>query len=361
MQPNEQEPTQPPATPPAQPGGYPDAPVSPSAPTPAAPPQTPPGTIVPSFTTPDFFKLDPIADPMLAVEAKKRKKKLLIILTVAVVFVALVAFLVYLILLSNSPYEKFYRVIEKNVQHKYVSVEYIMASKDEKNKITVKTTTDYSSLKAPKTTTSYQAVDINPEYPRSRTIEEINLGNSEYFDRVTTADENLSQKLKDNNLELNKWYTVKDNSRPKGLSRAVGVPVSPRSIPTLFITGGFIDEVSSRFIDNIKSQNIYNATSENKNVFNGEEMSVYQVGIDLDKLLKIGNEAFGSDIIKNPAIMSSIVDKSTKYEFWVDKNDEIRRITFNAKTPSVYTSREIVLEYPSSVEIKKPNEVSDEK
>lgn len=121
MQPNEQEPIQPPATPSAQPGGYPDAPVSPSVPTPAAPPQTPPGTIAPSFATPDFFQLDPIADPMLAVEAKKRKKKVLIIAAIVVAVAAVMAFLGYLLLLYNSPQERFYRVLDKQLSIPYMT------------------------------------------------------------------------------------------------------------------------------------------------------------------------------------------------------------------------------------------------
>ena len=342
MQPNEQEPTQPPATPSAQPGGYPDAPVSPSVPTPAAPPQTPPGTIAPSFATPDFFQLDPIADPMLAVEAKKRKKKVLIIAAIVVAVAAVMAFLGYLLLLYNSPQERFYRVLEKQLSVPYMTEDITLKGDGISSNTSI--SYDFTDRQGPR----YEGVFT---YSGKETLqtEEIRTGEKNHFSRILQMPVSTQKHLEGMGIKVGKWHSIPLVDIDSSILESQYV----NSHNPVLISGSLGQEDITHVIHDFKNADTYNVQSANST----KNTTVYVVTVDASRVVASNASLSGRQDERMPSMIRAGISDSTKFILTVNNTTNlVEGINFtlnkNIAQGNGYTECVVTIKYPSTLKIK---------
>lgn len=354
MQPNEQEPTPPPATPPAQLGGSPDAPVSPPAPTPAAPPQTPPGTIAPSFATPDFFQLDPIVDPMLAVEAKKRKKKILIIAAIVAAVFAVMAFLGYLLLLYNSPQERFYRVLEKQLNVPYITEDITLKGDGISSETSV--SYDFSGQDG----TLYSA---KYKYSAKDTlqVEEVHTAKDKTSVRVLKGSDSLGWQFDGVPVKIGTWYNLPLNDGGE-VNRTHSTGLYYESRNPVLILGKLSENERSRVLNYLRSVDAYDVKSSRGIVVNSQNQTVYTVAVDISKVLSSNATLAGRQDDKTASSIVAGVKKNTEFIFTVnDSTSLVEGIEFklnkNVTQGNSYTSGIITMHYPDKSNVK---EISNE-
>ena len=338
MQPNQQDPnTQP---------GVPQSP----APAPAQP--------LP-YQVPEYLDLGPVVDPIAAAQNKRKKNKMIALIVFAFVLLCFMAGGVYWLLLKSTPEERFYGSLERQMQNKYVAEAYSMSNKDNSSSSKVKVVSDFSDTSAIKTSAVYELKSKDTNFPRNRQIEEISTKQDIFFDRVITADDNLQEKLTSNKLEINRWYRTQTGDERKGLRLAARIPVSQNSLPLLIITGNFSPAERSQMLGIIRSKTVYQVQGSRKEKLDGADMSVYTVTVNVNELLNIFKSLSVNERAKNPAELASVIDDSTKYDFWFDSEGTIKKILFDTKSGSTspYVKRSVLFDYPTTANIKEPTDV----
>lgn len=302
--------------------------------------------------------MEPIVDPIAA--ARRKRRKALFFLS-SILGLLVFGSLGYLFWYINTPQQQFYSALEKQMQSRYISQEYLSYRADKADQATMKILADFSDMSNPKKSAVYTLKSDNAQFPRDRQIEEINLEPDKFFDRIVKADTNLKQKLDTHKFSIDQWYQVEDNGKTEGLKRVGRFPVLPGSVPVLTIIGNFSETERKQVIDAIKSKNIYRVHDVHAKTLNGQRMSVYTVTVNIPELLSIATTMPGYQATRNPATLLDISDSNTKFFFWINDEGLIRKITFsaNADSSSIYKNRELLLEYPQAVSIREPTGVKD--
>jgi hypothetical protein len=350
MQPNQQDPnilTQPPQPTPARLDPY-GRPLPPSQYQPTQP------------SVPEYLHMEPVADPMVKINKRKKRGKIVLIILASLLVIMAIGVLVFWISQQNVPQYKFYGVLEKQMQVKYLS-EKIAFSGGSSGSYTIESTSDFSDLA---TTKSQTAVVLND--PKSTPIiklEEISLKSNEYFGQVTQANDRYATKLKNAQLTSNQWYKLHTtNSKKDALSKMFNLPASTRNWSGFVINGNLSVAERSQTIDSIKNNSIYNIKASHSEKLDGSQMTVYESTINTDKLHKLSTILPGFTSKKIDSEMSLGVDSNTKFTIWVnDASGLIQKITFKLKADAnnAVPSGEVSFDYPPSVTINEPNDIKN--
>jgi hypothetical protein len=309
MQPNEQEPTQPPATPPVQPGAYPPAtPASPPAPTPAAPPQTPPGTIAPSFTTPDFFQLDPITDPFIV---KKNKLRLIIVLVSILLTISAVVVTIMYLQNTRSDQDDFYDAIVNNLNTRSISRTYELITDNKIAKVAANT--DFEG--------GWTGVKSNLKYNINGSDCDQVFATGVFYLKCSTISEPLSRA----GIGIGQWYkhSMSDQS---GVSiydelDLGGLITSPYDILPI----GMLDDAQKdNILEYIKKNEIYTIKKITK-LDNGE---AYDVSTTADKLNKLWGEIAKVTGVGRPYLPLTYMASIEDFMVTTNSSSRIESISF---------------------------------
>lgn len=356
MQPNEQESTQPQDTPPAQSGAYP--PTTPSthpAPTPTESPQTPPGTIAPIFATPDFFKLDPIADPSIAI-AKKHKQRRNLVIAVVLGFVVIVAgFGMYMYSQFNLPQNQFERILQAQLptERFFRTTTLTPVSKNDPTMVNISVKSDFSNPTKPKSEISYET---------SIAGKKVISGKSVYVDNVryglldTTTD--LFNEAK---LTSDIWYKAPE--KPKQFNKIFDnryYGEQSNNVLSILPMGNFSQDKYLDIMNNLLSRDIFNIKSVSDDgddkafsvVINSTKMHKYYA--DLSKQLNI--------VQVDKSRLMSVANITGESKMWFNKNSKklmqteiIYRIGQSGSKVKVVTK----YDYDARVNITKPEKALD--
>lgn len=314
-------------------------------------PTTPSGGYVsPSGAdVPEYLHMEPVAD-LVAVSRKKRRMRFILLSSVIVPIILIgLGALGYWMWLQNTPQEKFYRALEKQMH-----VNYVKRSIDLKKG-------GSSAMTVALTDTS------NPIQTKSdMTISEGAVGKTNFIvldsNRYAVSVESASSEAAQGELQLNQWYDVPFHTAARKevgyWIDEIGSPLILNSVQGLALIGNFSDGQRSRLMDYIRTQNVYRVLNVRTVVDHDIKLTGYNVQLSLDRLNALNKQAVKLLELKQLFTIQKPYPGYQEIVFWVSEaTGMLTKITYNSgeSKDKINTEQTVDYIYPDALSIKAPS------
>lgn len=263
---------------------------------------------------------------------------------------------------NNSPEQRLNRAIESHMSTTLIQQDYEQnLSLGSEINISIKSTSDFSDAKAPK---SYIKYDVQSDVAvMTRAGELVLLDDKEYFAKLTkSADfEGMSSEYLP---VMNHWYRVNADDfggslllDPVSVGKSINVPTGE------VLVGNFNESTRKELMAFIKEKSVYTIKSSQVVTIDGQKMTQYDIDLNADALNELNKKAIKALGLPDDSHSAYTAQPSQINTFWVNHKTgrlakaELTRDSSSvsaegAKTKKVST---VTLSYPTSASsIAKP-------
>jgi hypothetical protein len=256
---------------------------------------------------------------------------------------------------NNSPEQRLNRAIESHMTITLIQQDYEQsASIGDETKVSLKSTSDFSDAKAPK---SYVKYDVQSDLAvMTRSGELVVLDNKEYFAKLTKS-ANFEGMGSEYLPVINQWYRVDTGDfagslllDPVSVGKTINVPTGE------VLVGNFNESTRKELMAFIKEKGVYTIKSSQVVTVDGQKMTQYDIDLNVDALNELNKKA-----VKALGLPENSYDNYTEQPgqtntFWVNHKtgrlakaeltrDSSSVNTQGAKTKEVST---VTLSYPTN-------------
>lgn len=305
---------------------------------------------------PEYLHMEAVADPVAAVRRKKRRRFILSLSILLPILLAGIGFLGYWVWLQNTPQQRFYEVLERQMQSNYANTKYVLKSTGNSSKsITIAMVSDFSDVSIPKSRYSYAYEDTRDS--RKIAGEHVVMGPNEYSARLVMESRGDLDTL---GVKPGEWYLVTSDAAhrgrswsdafdPFGLHTSINTPLTP------LLAGNFDPNDRKRLLDKIRTDEVY----EVKGVSDDDAGNVIYTAVinssKFSQLISYFAEQKNINTTKQGILSTSTISGEVK--FTVDKlTQKITGASFSTEGTLSDPPYQVTMtiSYPDSVVIKAP-------
>ena len=306
---------------------------------------------------PDYLGMEQVTNS--AVAKRKNRKKMVIVLlflvlTTVFIFVSIV---LYLLLQQNTPQERFYGALDKQMQVSYIKRDIELKKKD--GSMTIAIATDTSD---PKQTKSDIRTTASSKGKAVLDMQTIVLNNERYMFSIQSTVQQASL----GDLEKNQWYSAPFHAAD---SKEVGYwidetksPLVLNSIQGLVPTGNFTSDQRSQLLDYIRLNDVYHISDIQTRSDKNTKLTGYTIRLDIDKLNELN-----AQIVKLLGLSPTLVIQKPYPEyqetiFWVNETTGmLAELTYNSgkSKDGIDVRQTTAFTYPDKLSISSPARVEE--
>lgn len=304
---------------------------------------------------PAYLGLTPV-DPPVARKTKKR------IVTAGLILILVAALLVAGWFgwqwIRGADERRFDQVLSKHMTKGLVSRQYVLTDSLKKEQILkIDAKSDFTEFAKPKGTIRYEY-----ENPSGKTLISGQL--------VMPGDKSLVANLAgaptgflNRGVEIDKWYRLESGAKTRllvtldtfNLFRDLNTPLAT------VLSGGFSSKDSDDLVQRFRKDDVYKVEKTSSAKIVDDEVTVFRTSVDKEAFANITGEISKQfNNVSVPRGLMSMSNVSSTIDFWVEnESNAIRKIVYSTSQSSTNPpfDVEILLDYPSSVEVTLPRNI----